>query len=78
MSRGDELAPIRPTRQILPGQRTEPGADLDVELVEQVLPHGRLVDAVGHADGVQRPQPLALRAAAPPRPRVSRPSISAS
>ena len=28
---------------------------------QQLAAHGGLVDAVGHADGVQRPQPLALR-----------------
>ena len=45
----------------LAGQRSEAGADLDVELVEQVLAHRRLVHAVGHAHRVQRPQPLAFR-----------------
>ena len=42
-----EPAPIRPTRQILPGERTEAGADLDVESSQQRGAHGRLVDAVG-------------------------------
>ena len=71
MSRGDELAPIRPTRQILPASGPRPGADLDVELVEQVLAHGGFVDAVGHADRVQRPEPLAFAAAARERPSVA-------
>ena len=43
------------------GQRPEAGADLDVELVEQVLAYGGLVDAVGYPHRVQRPQTFAFR-----------------
>src|SRR5262245_17627578 len=42
-------------------ERTEPRPDLDVELGEQTLADGRLVDAVGHHDGVQGPQPFGNR-----------------
>src|SRR5262245_17529504 len=44
----------------LAGERAEAGADLDVVLVEQVRAHCRLVDAVGHAHRVQRPEALAF------------------
>src|SRR4051812_37404973 len=42
----------------LAGQRPEAAADLDAELLEQLLPHGRIVDAVRDADGVERPEAI--------------------
>jgi len=39
----------------------EARAHLDVELGQELLAHGRLGDAVGHADRVQRPQPFRFR-----------------
>src|SRR5690606_3985868 len=41
-------------------QRAESRADLDVESLQQVLAHARLVDAVRHADGIEGPQALAF------------------
>src|SRR3954447_2014822 len=39
----------------LAGERPEAGADLDIEGLEQVRAHGGLVDAIGHADRIERP-----------------------
>ena len=44
-----------------PGQRTEPGADLDAEIVEQLAAHRGLVDTVGDAHRVERPEPFRCR-----------------
>jgi hypothetical protein len=41
----------------LAGQRAQTGTDLNVELAEQPNTHC-LVDALGHPDGIQRPQPI--------------------
>ena len=40
-----EPAPINPMRQILPGERTEPRSDLDVESLQQASPNGGFFDA---------------------------------
>src|SRR4051812_9998098 len=42
------------------GQRTETGADLDVEIFEQLLADGSLVDAFGNTHRIERPQPIAF------------------
>src|SRR5207245_685698 len=43
------------------GQRTEARADLDIEVIEETFPHGSFVHSVRHANGVERPEPLAGR-----------------
>ena len=67
----------QPDAPDLAGQRTEPGADLDAVLLEQLLAHRRLVHAVRDAHGVQRPQPLAFAAAARDSPIAFSPSMNA-
>lgn len=43
-----------------PGERTEPGADLDIEALQEVAPDSRLIRSSRHADGIQRPEPVSL------------------
>src|SRR6184192_1054138 len=44
----------------LPGERAKARADLDVEPIEQMHAHARLVDAGRHAHRVERPEPVAF------------------
>src|SRR4029453_14731437 len=41
-------------------QRTQPAADLELKLVQQGLAYAGVIDAVGDAHRVERPQPVAL------------------
>ena len=52
--------PHQADAQYLAGQRPEAGADLDVEVSQQVLPHRRIVHALRNAHRVERPQALAF------------------
>ena len=43
-------------RKTLPGKRTEASGDLDIALLEEVLPHLGVVDSLRHAGRVQGPE----------------------
>ena len=59
--RAEELAPIRPTRQIFPASGPRPAPISMLKSSSSCLRTAASSTPVGHAHGVERPQPLAGR-----------------